>query len=62
MGTLFYRLIRELRNRRKNRELRGVGKNMRDRYVARVTYPIVGAQATNERSHGAALRRWLVAT
>jgi choline dehydrogenase len=31
-------------------ELRGVGKNMQDHYVARVSYPIVGAQTANERS------------
>jgi choline dehydrogenase len=33
-------------------ELRGVGKNMRDHYVARVSYPVVGAQTANERSRG----------
>jgi choline dehydrogenase len=42
--------MRELRKKRKNRELRGVGKNMRDHYVARVSYPIVGAETANERS------------
>ena len=29
-------------------ELRGVGKNMQDRYVAHVSYPVVGAQTANE--------------
>jgi choline dehydrogenase len=33
-------------------ELRGVGKNMQDHYVARVSYPVVGAQTANERSRG----------
>jgi choline dehydrogenase len=28
--------------------LRGVGKNMQDHYVARVSYPVVGAQTANE--------------
>jgi choline dehydrogenase len=44
-------------------ELRGVGKNMQDHYVARVSYPIVGAQTANERSRGLPLggevMRWL---
>jgi choline dehydrogenase len=44
-------------------ELRGVGKNMQDHYVARVSYPIVGAQTANERSRGLPLAgevmRWL---
>ncbi len=31
-------------------ELRGVGENMQDHYVARVSYPIVGAQTANKRS------------
>src|SRR5437762_4450467 len=46
-------------------ELRGVGKNMQDHYVARVSYPVVGAQTANERSRGLPLAgevlRWLVA-
>jgi choline dehydrogenase len=46
------------------RELRGVGKNMQDHYVARVSYPIVGAQTANERSRGLPLAgevmRWLI--
>jgi choline dehydrogenase len=33
-------------------ELRGVGKNMQDHYVALVSYPIVAAQTANERSRG----------
>jgi choline dehydrogenase len=33
-------------------ELRGVGKNMQDHYVARVSYRAVGAQTANERSRG----------
>ena len=33
-------------------ELRSVGKNMQDHYVARVSYPVVGAQTANERSRG----------
>jgi len=44
--------------------LRGVGKNMQDHYVARVSYPVVGAQTANERSRGLPLAgevvRWLV--
>ena len=44
-------------------ELRGVGKNMQDHYVARVSYPVVGAQSANERSRGLPLAgevmRWL---
>ncbi len=28
--------------------LPGVGKNMQDHYVARVSYPVVGAQTANE--------------
>src|SRR4029077_10310396 len=32
--------------------LPGVGKNMQDHYTARVSYPVVGAQTTNERSRG----------
>ena len=45
-------------------ELRGVGKNMQDHYVARVSYPVVGAQTANEKSRGLPLAgeviRWLV--
>jgi len=45
-------------------ESRGVGKNMQDHYVARVSYPIVGAQTANERSRGLPLAgevmRWLI--
>src|SRR3954451_6592991 len=45
-------------------ELRGVGRNMQDHYVARVSYPVVGAQTANERSRGLPLAgeviRWLV--
>ena len=45
-------------------ELRGVGRNMQDHYVARVSYPIVGAQTANERSRGLPLAgeivRWLI--
>src|SRR5205823_2344217 len=45
-------------------ELRGVGKNMQDHYVARVSYPVVGAQTANERSRGLPLAgevlRWLI--
>jgi choline dehydrogenase len=33
-------------------ELRGVGRNMQDHYVARVSYPIVGATTANELSRG----------
>jgi choline dehydrogenase len=36
-------------------ELRGVGKNMQDHYVARVSYPVVGAQTANECSRGLSL-------
>jgi len=46
-------------------ELRGVGKNMQDHYVARVSYPVVGAQTANERQRGlpfaAEIMRWLIA-
>ena len=45
-------------------ELRGVGRNMQDHYVARVSYPIVGAQTANERSRGlplaAEVMRWVI--
>src|SRR5262249_53704085 len=44
-------------------ELRGVGKNMQYHHVARVSYPVVGAQTANERSRGLPLAgevmRWL---
>jgi len=33
-------------------ELRGVGKNMQDHYVCRMTYPIHGARTANERARG----------
>jgi choline dehydrogenase len=33
-------------------ELRGVGNNMQDHYVVRMTYPIHGIGTANERSHG----------
>ena len=33
-------------------ELRGVGKNMQDHYVCRMTYPIHGASTANERARG----------
>ena len=38
-------------------KLLGVGENMQDRYVARVSYPVVGAQTANERSRGLPLAR-----
>jgi choline dehydrogenase len=45
-------------------ELRGVGRNMQDHYVARVTYPVIGAATANERARGlplaAEIMRWLV--
>jgi choline dehydrogenase len=44
--------------------LSGVGRNMQDHYVARITYPVVGAQTANERARGlplaAEVLRWLV--
>jgi choline dehydrogenase len=44
-------------------ESRGVGKNIQHHYVARVSYPVVGAQTANERSRGLPLAsevmRWL---
>ena len=44
-------------------ELRGVGRNMQDHYVARISYPVVGAQTANEKSRGLPLvgevLRWL---
>jgi hypothetical protein len=33
-------------------ELRGVGKNMQDHYLARVSYGVEGAETANERSRG----------
>jgi choline dehydrogenase len=33
-------------------ELRGVGKNMQDHYIARISYPVSGARTVNERSRG----------
>src|SRR5271170_503936 len=45
-------------------ELRGVGRNMQDHYVARVSYAIVGAQTANEKSRGLPFAgeviRWLI--
>ena len=45
-------------------ELRGVGRNMQDHYVARVSYPVVGAQTANEKARGLPLAgeviRWLL--
>ena len=32
--------------------LPGVGRNMQDHYVVRITYPVIGAQTANERSRG----------
>jgi hypothetical protein len=57
--------MRQLRKKRKNRELRGVGKNMRDHLgKSRVSDPMVGAQTANERSRGLPLAggfmRWLI--
>jgi choline dehydrogenase len=44
--------------------LPGVGRNMQDHYVTRITYPIHGAPTANERAHGlplaAEILRWLV--
>ena len=44
--------------------LPGVGRNMQDHYVARITYPVVGAKTANERARGlplaAEVLRWLV--
>ncbi len=44
-------------------DLPGVGRNMQDHYVARVSYPVVGAQTANERSRGLPLAgevmRWI---
>jgi choline dehydrogenase len=45
-------------------DLRGVGRNMQDHYVARIAYPVVGMQTANEKSHGIPLAmevmRWLL--
>lgn len=45
-------------------ELRGVGRNMQDHYVARVSYPVVGAQTANEKARGLPFAgeviRWLM--
>jgi choline dehydrogenase len=45
-------------------ELRGVGRNMQDHYVARVSYPVEGARTANEKSRGLPLAgeviRWLI--
>ena len=45
-------------------ELRGVGRNMQDHYVARVSYPVVGMATANEKSCGLPLAievmRWAV--
>jgi choline dehydrogenase len=35
--------------------LPGVGRNMQDHYIARISYPVTGAWTVNERSRGAAL-------
>jgi len=44
-------------------ELPGVGRNMQDHYLARVAYPVVGAETANEKSRGLPLvgevLRWL---
>ncbi len=44
--------------------LPGVGRNMQDHYVARITYPVEGARTANERARGlplaAEVLRWLV--
>src|SRR2546423_2898937 len=41
-------------------ELRGVGKNMQDHYVCRMTYPIHGARTANERARGLPLAAEIV--
>jgi len=45
-------------------ELRGVGRNMQDHYVARVSYPVVGAETANEKARGlpfaGEVMRWLM--
>jgi choline dehydrogenase len=35
--------------------LPGVGRNMQDHYIARISYPVTGAETVNERSRGPAL-------
>jgi choline dehydrogenase len=45
-------------------QLNGVGRNMQDHYVARITYPVIGAQTANERARGLPLAteivKWLL--
>jgi choline dehydrogenase len=36
-------------------ELPGVGRNLQDHYIARISYPVTGASTVNERSRGVAL-------
>src|SRR5882757_10354037 len=36
-------------------ELPGVGQNLQDHYIARISYPVAGAPTVNERSRGVAL-------
>ena len=36
-------------------ELPGVGQNLQDHYIARISYPVTGTWTVNERSHGMAL-------
>ena len=36
-------------------ELPGVGRNLQDHYIARISYPVAGAPTVNERSRGVAL-------
>ena len=36
-------------------ELAGVGRNLQDHYIARISYPVTGAPTVNERSRGVAL-------
>ncbi|HEY0423335.1 MAG TPA: GMC family oxidoreductase N-terminal domain-containing protein [Rhodopila sp.] len=44
--------------------LPGVGRNMQDHYVARISYPVVGAQTANEKARGlpfaGEVMRWLM--
>jgi choline dehydrogenase len=35
--------------------LPGVGRNLQDHYIARITYPVTGMPTVNERSRGVAL-------
>ncbi len=37
--------------------LSGVGQNLQDHYIARISYPVSGTPTINERSHGVALAR-----